>query len=70
MPTEEIDEKDWDLEEWKQKYPMDYYKALRILSEASNGVVATEIFKAIYQITRLYINLNSKFLDIILVFEA
>ena len=55
MPTEEIDEKDWDLEEWKQKYPMDYYKALRILSEASNGVVATKIFKTIYQITRLHV---------------
>ena len=55
MPTEEIDEKDWNLEEWKQKYPMDYYKALRILSEASNGVVATKIFKTIYQITRLHV---------------
>ena len=55
MPTEEIDEKDWNLEEWKQRYPLDYYKALRILSEASNGVVATEIFKTIYQITRLHV---------------
>ena len=55
VPTESIDEKNWNLEEWRKKYPMDYYKALRILSEANNGMVATEMFKVIYQITRLHI---------------
>lgn len=55
MPIEKIDENNWNLEEWRKKYPMDYYKALRILLEANNGIVATEIFKAIYQITRLHV---------------
>jgi len=55
MPTEKIDEKNWNVEEWRKKYPMDYYKALRILSEANNGSAATEMFKAIYQITRLHV---------------
>lgn len=55
MPTEKIDEQNWNIEEWREKYPMDYYKALRILSEADNGIVATEIFKKIYQITRAHV---------------
>lgn len=55
MPTENIDEKNWNLEEWRKKYPMDYYKALRILLEANNGDAATEMFNAIYQITRLHV---------------
>ena len=55
MPVEKIDEKNWNYEEWREKYPMDYYKALRILIEANNGTVATEIFKAIYQITRAHV---------------
>lgn len=55
MPTEKIDEKDWNLEEWRKRCPMDYYKALRILSEANNGMIATEMFKVIYQITRLHV---------------
>lgn len=55
MPTEEIDEKNWNIEEWREKYPMDYYKALRILSEADNGIAVTEIFKTIYKITRLHV---------------
>ena len=55
MTTENIDEKEWNLEEWRQKYPMDYYKALRILSEADDGIVADEIFKVIYQITRFHV---------------
>lgn len=55
MSTEEIGEKNWNIEEWRRKYPMDYYKALRILSEADDGIAITEIFKAIYKITRLHV---------------
>ena len=55
MPPEKIDEKNWNLEDWRKKYPMDYYKALRILLEANNGDAATEMFNAIYQITRLHV---------------
>lgn len=55
MSTEEIGEKNWNIEEWRRKYPMDYYKALRILSEADDGIAVTEIFKAIYKITRLHV---------------
>lgn len=55
MPAEQIDTNSWNIEEWKKKYPMDYYKALSILSEATNGIVATELFKKIYQVTRLHV---------------
>ena len=55
MPTEKIDEQNWNIEECREKYSMDYYKALRILSEADNGIVAAEIFKKIYQITRSHV---------------
>lgn len=55
MPVEQIDEKNWNIEEWKKKYPMDYYKAMRILSEATDGIVVAELFKTIYQITRLHV---------------
>lgn len=52
LPTEPIDEDNWDLEQWRKDSPMDYLKALYILFNYNNK---DEIFQTIYKITRLYI---------------
>lgn len=47
-----IDEKDFDIEKWRLKNPMDYFKAMFLINESSNK---DEVFKAIYKISRLHI---------------
>lgn len=55
MPKEPVDEKDFDVEKWRKENPMDYLKAMYIISTATNAIVKNEIFKTIYQVTRLHI---------------
>lgn len=55
LPTEPVDEANWDLETWRKEKPMDYLKALSIILQTDNGIVQTEVFKTIYQVTRLHV---------------
>lgn len=55
LPTEPIDEANWDLETWRRENPMDYFKALHILGMADPGEAQAEIFKTIYQVVRLHV---------------
>lgn len=55
MPNESINEKDFDLEKWRRESPMNYLKAMYLLSLTNNSTVKTEIFMTIHRITRLYI---------------
>lgn len=55
LPTEPIDEKNWNLEKWREENPMDYFKAMYILNLANHSVAKAEIFKTIYRIVRLHI---------------
>lgn len=52
MPDQPVDEKNFDLEKWRQEKPMDYLLAMYLISKASNR---DEVFKNIYQVARLYI---------------
>ena len=49
------DDGNWNIETWRKDFPMDYLKAIYILNMATNGIVQSEVFKAIYRITRLHI---------------
>lgn len=55
MPMGILDENNLNIEEWRKNNPMDYYKALRILADADDGRVATEVFNATYIVTRKYL---------------
>lgn len=55
LSTEPADVENWDLETWRKEKPMDYLKALSIILQTDNGFVQTEVFKTIYQITRLHV---------------
>jgi len=44
-----------EIEEWRNETPMDYFKAVAILNKATSPIASVEVFKAIYQIIRLYI---------------
>lgn len=52
IPDEPISEKDFDIVKWRAENPMDYLKAVFLIRMASNK---NEVFKTIYQVTRLYI---------------
>lgn len=52
IPEESISEEDFDIEKWRSENPMDYIKAIFLINKASNK---SEIFKAIYKVTRLYL---------------
>lgn len=52
IPKEEVDEKDFNIEEWREKNPIDYFKAIDLINNCSNK---NEVFMEIYKITRLYI---------------
>lgn len=53
-PNSPVDEKNFDLEKWRGKFPMDYFKAIYVLQQGK-GIVQDEIFKAIYRVVRLYL---------------
>lgn len=55
LPSEPIDEENWNLEQWRKENPMDYFKAMYILNMADNTTTKTEVFKAIYRVVRLHI---------------
>lgn len=55
LPTQPVDEKNWDLEKWRNENPMDYFKAMYILGMANHHILKAEIFQTIYKIIRLYI---------------
>lgn len=52
IPEEQIDEKDFDIEEWREKNPMDYFKAMYLINNSSNR---DEVFRYIYRLIRLHI---------------
>ena len=54
IPTKRVDDKDFDLEKWREETPMDYLKAMYLLNMAE-GVSKDIVFQEIYKITRLYI---------------
>ena len=55
LPTETVDEENWDLEKWRKEHPMDYFKALHILNMSDDSIVKAEVFKAIYRVIRMHI---------------
>ncbi|MGN0786958.1 MAG: DUF2971 domain-containing protein [Christensenellales bacterium] len=55
LPTEVVDEENWDLEKWRKEHPMDYFKALHILNMSDDSIVKAEVFKAIYRVIRMHI---------------
>lgn len=55
LPTQPVDEKNWDLEKRRNENPMDYFKAMYILGMANHHILKAEIFQTIYKIIRLYI---------------
>lgn len=55
IPDKTVDEKNFDVEKWRKENPMDYLKAMFILNKADNSIVKNEVFKAIFQVTRMYI---------------
>lgn len=52
LPTTPIDATNFDIQKWREENPMDYLKAMYFINNSHNK---NESFKAIYQITRLYI---------------
>lgn len=50
-----IDENTWEREKWRKEYPMDYLKALFILTQTNNPEFQAELFKTIYRISRLHV---------------
>lgn len=52
VPEREIDEENFDIKKWRNENPMDYLKAMFLINTASNK---DEVFKTIYQVTRLYL---------------
>ena len=55
LPTEAVDEENWNLEKWRKEHPMDYFKALHILNMSDDSIVKAEVFKAIYRVIRMHI---------------
>ena len=45
----------FDVEKWRIEQPMDYIKALDILNSCDQPVLKNEVFRAIYEVTRLHI---------------
>lgn len=52
MSDKIISEKDFDVEKWRIKNPMDYFKAMYLINISLNK---DEVFKEVYRISRLYI---------------
>lgn len=52
IPKTPIDEKNFNIEKWRIENPMDYLKAMFLINTSSNK---SEVFRNIYQVTRLYI---------------
>lgn len=50
-----IDESEWDLEQWRKDYPMDYLKSIYILNMADHPLVQSEVFKAIWRVAQKHI---------------
>jgi len=52
IPTERVDEENFDIKEWRKNMPMDYFKAIFLLQKLP---LPEEVFKSIYKVARLYI---------------
>lgn len=48
IPGEPVDEKTFDIEKWRIDNPMDYLKAMFLISSSSNK---NEVFNSIYKVT-------------------
>ena len=63
LPTEQISEADFDREKWLQNNPVDYFKFLYVLFNATDNapknfpcnIAMSVAFELIYHVTRLYI---------------
>ena len=64
LPTEQISEADFDREKWLQNNPVDYFKFLYVLFNATDNapknfpcnIAMSVAFELIYHVTRLYYN--------------
>ena len=50
-----LDEKNWDINEWRKEYPVDYFNLSAMLVKPDEAILRDEVFKALYEIIRLYI---------------
>lgn len=50
-----FDEKNWDINEWRKEYPVDYFNMSAMLVNTDEAAIRDELFKIIYQSIRLYI---------------
>lgn len=50
-----FDEKNWDINEWRKEYPVDYFNLSAMLVKPDEAILRDEVFKALYKIIRLYI---------------
>lgn len=55
LSNEPVAEENFHLEKWRKENLMDYFKVLYILNLADNNEVKAEVFKLIYEVTRLHI---------------
>ena len=49
------DENNWDIDEWRNEYPVDYFNMSAMLVKSDEAEIRDEIFKILYQSIRLYI---------------
>ena len=50
-----FDEKNWDINEWRKEYPVDYFNLSAMLVKPDEAILLDEVFKALYKSIRLYI---------------
>lgn len=50
-----FDEKNWDINEWRKEYPVDYFNLSAMLVKPDEAILRDEVFKALYKSIRLYI---------------
>lgn len=55
LPTEPVDEENWDVETWRKEKPMDYFLAMYLLNASQNNEVKADVFKTIYRIVRFHV---------------
>ncbi len=54
LSNQPVDEKNFDVEKWREENPVDYFKYLCIL-EQQQGIAKDIVFKDLYQVNRLYV---------------
>ena len=54
MPSQPVDEKNFNIEKWREENPVDYFKCIYLL-EQMPGVAKDVAFQSIYKVMRLYL---------------